>query len=103
VLAALEHADAEVRGWAVRIVIDMQSRGVPVQSDKLIDAVARRLAEDSGDETRAGAAIALLNLGPAAARVRPVLEKAAKEDRGHMVATYAQRALEAIDAGAKPK
>jgi HEAT repeat protein len=103
VLAALEHADAEVRGWAVRIVIDMQSRGVPVQSDKLIDAVARRLAEDSGDETRAGAAIALLNLGPAAASVRPVLEKAAKEDRGHMVATYAQRALEAIDAGAKPK
>lgn len=95
-LAALAHSDAETRGWAVGIVLDAQSRGESPASDKLIDAVARRL-EDEDDGTRATAAIALLNVGGRAERARAALEKAAKEDRGHMVAHYARQALEAID------
>lgn len=95
-LAALDHRDEELRHVAVAVVLDMQTRGVAIDSDKLIDAVARRLADDANDDTRRTAAIVLLNAGPRAARVRDVLEKAAA-DRSSYAAGYAKRAIEAID------
>ena len=96
-LKALEHRDLDVRTWAVAAVSNMQSSGVSIDSDQIIDALGRRLADGKDSEIRAQAAIALLNAGPRAARVRKILERAAAEDRGHRVADYARQALDALD------
>ena len=63
VVVALQHEDAEVRQWAVAVVLDIQSRGVVIEHAKVSTAL-RRLAEDTDElaATRESAEIALSNL-----------------------------------------
>jgi HEAT repeat protein len=97
-LAALNHEDSEVRRCALEVVIDRQGRGDFAARGDLTDALARNLTNGNYDARRK-AALALLGLKGAAARVRPALEKAATEDA--VVRDVAREALHAID-GAPP-
>jgi HEAT repeat protein len=94
-LAALEHKDTTIRKWGLSVVIDMQGRAVSVGKDALVDTLGKRLL-DGDDEIRRSAVIALFNLKEAAARARPMLKKAAAEDRDATIKDFAERALEAI-------
>jgi hypothetical protein len=100
-LAALDHKDRTLREWALSVVIDLQTKGVAVGKDEVVDALARRLL-DGDDRTRSAAVIALVNLKAAAARARPALEKAAANDPDGTIRQRARAALQAIDAGTRP-
>jgi len=94
----MAHSDAEMREWGLAIVADLISRGGPEEGKPYVSELAACLKEDSNENTRRGAALALLNMKSFAAPAEAALKHAAEKEQNSQARDSAQQALQGLKA-----
>jgi len=92
----LVHPDAQMREWGVAVIVDLITGGGPEAGQPFVAELATRLVEDPNENTRRGAALALLNMKSLAAPAEAALRHAAEKDQNSQARDFAQRALQAL-------
>jgi HEAT repeat protein len=95
---ALNHRQADVRGAAVMLIQDLQTREFPVATDEVVDGLAKYLSDPAGrNDFRWKATEILGEMKSAAVRARPALLKMSQQVDYTSLHKAAQSALDAID------
>jgi HEAT repeat protein len=92
------HSDPEMREWGVAVLVDLTSRGGPEEGKPYVAELTALLKEDPNENTRRGAALALLNMKEVAAPAEEALRYAAENEQNSQARDFAQRALRELKA-----
>jgi hypothetical protein len=98
---AMAHADSELREWSVTAVVDWIQRRGPESGKPFVNDLATLLRDDTSDNTRRGAALALQNMKSFAAPAKAALQHAAENESNSQGREFARMALEEIEKATK--